>query len=703
MIKKSIKTHLLFIMLLSAVLTPCNSKGNPAMNAYSEAKKKLETFRAGDLDRLIKELPNAVEGGGSLTPFNSFILGRAYLEKGQYKEAIAYFQKSIETDGYVFAIRQPIIYYWLGRAYEGNEEYDKAIEAFRLSLEVEDKIKGLPKDPKQFVIYFLGDLVGMENINKDLPLWLHHIPPQDSAYFWLGNAYFFKNQFAEAEDAFKKAIGLDPQAPYYHIMLGRTYSLEKKYGEAIASINKALEIAPNDDFVYGVMGAIYRDMKQYDKAISAFRKAMELASGQESKKNNYLLKIVDIYMERGNYEEAIKTLKTLPSSEAVSERLVASYLSTGQFNDAIKELTSLIDKLTIIGTGATITIVDEFPVVTVLQESSPAQRARIQIGDKIIEIDGKSTKGWDLNKVINSIRGPEGTQVTLTIERKGVSKPFEKTLTREKIFDIRASSHFGLRSLVYFIKEQDEEALRDAQMAYNLNPQDPFARRAMAFADVKQGKYPEALAILGEAKGDFDKLIASIVYAKMADPQRSAEVYATISRDFLTSKDAFRKYFVTSAHKALAPYIEEKERLAASYESEGKFKDALEVYADLIKIVDDGKFKEILGKVANILKKDPSLAELPEEARKHTIRAEVMAKEGRLEEAGKEYKEAIEIAPFAPQLYKALASNYATLKEYQKAIDALQIYLELYPDAPDAREAKDEIYRWETLMEIGEK
>ncbi len=708
MIRRSTRTkiHLLFVVLLSTMKTPCASKGNDVDNAYVahlKAEERLETFRRGDLDRLIKELPNAVEGGGSLTPFNSFILGRAYLEKGQYKEAITYFQKSMKTQGYIFAIRLPIMYYWLGRAYIGNKEYDKAIEAFRLSLEVEDKIQGLPKDPRQFFIDFLGGFASLKSINERLDLWLPHIPPKDSAYFWLGNAYLYKNQFEEAEDAFKKAIELDPQAPHYHVMLGRTYALERKSEEATASINKALEIAPNDHFVYGVMGKIYKDMKQYDKAISAFRKAMDLAFGQETTRNNYLLNIVDIYMERGNYEEAIKTLRTLPSSEDTSAKLVMSYLAIGQFDDAVKELTSLIDALTSIGIGVRMTIMDEFPVVASLQESSPAQRTNIQVGDKIVKIDGKSTKGWDLNKVVDSLRGPEGTQVTLTIERKGVSKPFEKTLTREKMIERRTSFYFGLRSLVYSIKGQDEEALKDAQMAYNLDPEDSFARSAMAFADVKQGKYLEALARIGEAKKDFNKLIASIVYAKMEDLQRCAEVYATISRDFLTSKNAFREYFITLAQKALAPYVEEKERLATSYESEGKFKDALEAYASLIKIVDGGKFKEILGKVANILKKNPSLMELPEEARKHTIRAEVMAKEGKLEEAEKEYKKAIEIAPFAPQLYKALASNYAILKEYQKAIDALQIYLELYPDAPDAREAKDEIYRWETLIEMGGK
>lgn len=50
-----------------------------------------------------------------------------------------------------------------------------------------------------------------------------------------------------------------------------------------------------------------------------------------------------------------------------------------------------------------------------------------------------------------------------------------------------------------------------------------------------------------------------------------------------------------------------------------------------------------------------------------------------------------------------MALNYAELKEYQQAIGNLKIYLELSTDAPDARTAKDEIYKWEFMLEKGSK
>ncbi|MDI6844810.1 MAG: tetratricopeptide repeat protein [Candidatus Saccharicenans sp.] len=57
------------------------------------------------------------------------------------------------------------------------------------------------------------------------------------------------------------------------------------------------------------------------------------------------------------------------------------------------------------------------------------------------------------------------------------------------------------------------------------------------------------------------------------------------------------------------------------------------------------------------------------------------------------------MAPFIPQIYRTMAFCYASLKQYGRAIENLKIYLLLYPEAPDAREMKDQIYKWEILQE----
>jgi carboxyl-terminal processing protease len=66
-------------------------------------------------------------------------------------------------------------------------------------------------------------------------------------------------------------------------------------------------------------------------------------------------------------------------------------------------------------------------------EGKPAQRAGIEAGDKILTIDGKSTKGLTVSEVSNNLRGEPGTTVVLEIEREGVEKPFKVSIVREDI------------------------------------------------------------------------------------------------------------------------------------------------------------------------------------------------------------------------------------------------------------------------------
>jgi carboxyl-terminal processing protease len=70
--------------------------------------------------------------------------------------------------------------------------------------------------------------------------------------------------------------------------------------------------------------------------------------------------------------------------------------------------------------------------------NTPAQEAKLQRGDRVVAVDGKSTTGQTQDQIIASIRGPAGTQVTLTIQRAGVAN-FDVTITRRQ-YDLPLSS-----------------------------------------------------------------------------------------------------------------------------------------------------------------------------------------------------------------------------------------------------------------------
>ena len=66
-------------------------------------------------------------------------------------------------------------------------------------------------------------------------------------------------------------------------------------------------------------------------------------------------------------------------------------------------------------------------------EGTPADKAGIKAGDKILEIDDTSTEGMLVEEAVNLIRGEKGTQVKLTILRKSFDKSKEFTITRDVI------------------------------------------------------------------------------------------------------------------------------------------------------------------------------------------------------------------------------------------------------------------------------
>lgn len=95
------------------------------------------------------------------------------------------------------------------------------------------------------------------------------------------------------------------------------------------------------------------------------------------------------------------------------------------------------------GIGIHIGLVDEQLTVISPIEGTPAARAGIRAGDRIAEIEGKSTQGFTTEDAVKLLRGEPGTKVRIKIARPGVQDliPFE--LTRA-IINIKSVPYFGM-------------------------------------------------------------------------------------------------------------------------------------------------------------------------------------------------------------------------------------------------------------------
>jgi carboxyl-terminal processing protease len=125
------------------------------------------------------------------------------------------------------------------------------------------------------------------------------------------------------------------------------------------------------------------------------------------------------------------------------------------------------------GVGIQIGLRENVLTVIAPMDDTPAFRAGILAGDKVVKIDGKSTERVSLTDAVKKLRGEPGTQVTITISRPTLAQPKDVTLTRsvikvETVKDIDGRRSFPLsENKIGYVRltqfgEQTTSELQDA-------------------------------------------------------------------------------------------------------------------------------------------------------------------------------------------------------------------------------------------------
>ena len=109
------------------------------------------------------------------------------------------------------------------------------------------------------------------------------------------------------------------------------------------------------------------------------------------------------------------------------------------------------------GLGIEVGMEDGFVKVVSPIDDSPASRAGLKSGDLIVKLDDASVKGMTLNDAVKRMRGKPSTQITLTIVRKGETKPLVVTLTRAVIKIQSVKSKLLEPGYAYFRVSQFQE------------------------------------------------------------------------------------------------------------------------------------------------------------------------------------------------------------------------------------------------------
>ncbi|MBC7791797.1 MAG: S41 family peptidase [Anaerolineae bacterium] len=85
------------------------------------------------------------------------------------------------------------------------------------------------------------------------------------------------------------------------------------------------------------------------------------------------------------------------------------------------------------GIGIQIDVREDWITIIAPMEGTPAARAGIQTGDRIVAVDGRPAKGLAPEEALKTLRGPSGTRIKLLIERPGVTERMTFDLKRAEI------------------------------------------------------------------------------------------------------------------------------------------------------------------------------------------------------------------------------------------------------------------------------
>jgi tetratricopeptide (TPR) repeat protein len=188
---------------------------------------------------------------------------------------------------------------WLARLYRLRNEHDQA----------ETVLRGILKDDPENepAVEQLTQLLLDEGKSSEAVSLLEEMTnraPSAALLDLLGDAYTQTKDLPKAEQAYRKAVELDPSELSHQRGLGQTLMSEEKFSDALTVYQKLADLMPDDADIYLRIAQIYREMHQLDRAEESLLKARQYAPGSLEVLYNEAM----LYQAQGRYDDAIRVL-----------------------------------------------------------------------------------------------------------------------------------------------------------------------------------------------------------------------------------------------------------------------------------------------------------------------------------------------------------------------------------------------------------
>jgi len=309
-----------------------------------------------------KSFTKAVKTAGSEEDDILYHIGAAYVQAGEIKKAVDYFEKALRINptnetalyelGFFSDMRgnytKSIEHYnrfldidpfnystWfnLGITYNKAENYSKAIEAYEYALT-------LNEDFSQALFN-----IGNANANageyalaiKKYIEFLEAEPDNDDAHGYIGECYLNLEEYQKSEWYYREAIRLNKENDSAWFGVGLIMWIEKRFAESATFIKKAVKIDDLNSEYWLTLAKVYNDDNRLKEAEKALKKAGKL----EPENSEIWLTAAEVYLKFGELENALAiTLAAIKKNGDVQlkYRLVGLLLQSKREEEAYKWL-----------------------------------------------------------------------------------------------------------------------------------------------------------------------------------------------------------------------------------------------------------------------------------------------------------------------------------------------------------------------------
>jgi tetratricopeptide (TPR) repeat protein len=228
-------------------------------------------------------------------------LGNAYLELGDWPQAIACFKQAAEIDPH-----QALVLCNLARAYGQAGEAISGIETAQRAIRLDASLslahqvlaelylnhgepekaaasyrEAISRSPRAVpLLHARGDILrGLGVRDEALELYTRALsldPTQADSHWRIGATLFDLKQVSQAIACYQDALKLNPEHAQSHLSLGLAYRQQRRPLDAEASCQKALTIAPEYTEALSFMGELLADRGRFEEAESYFNQVLAI-------------------------------------------------------------------------------------------------------------------------------------------------------------------------------------------------------------------------------------------------------------------------------------------------------------------------------------------------------------------------------------------------------------------------------------------